>query len=101
MKPVNVGLVILRGSTNSIKQKVPLLLEKVLPQVRQKLYVKLEVPSNSDFFDLVPYVYRKASTFVSDVDLRVLLGRRREIPIDSIFEEKANEFIPKKLVGCP
>uniref|UniRef100_A0A915DEN5 Cytidyltransferase-like domain-containing protein n=1 Tax=Ditylenchus dipsaci TaxID=166011 RepID=A0A915DEN5_9BILA len=107
----DVGLLVLRGSRQSIEQKLQDggLLKSAMEKVRKRLYVKLELPSyehtnqqvQSDMEVLVPMAYLKGSIAMADalaknklngsfveLDMRVLLGRQRQLEVDEIFEEQ-------------
>lgn len=84
----NVGLLVLKGTKLTIEQKLPKLLSAALSKVNKKLYVKLNITNQNDLIELVQIVYQNASKIQNDIDLRVLLNRKKQILIDQLFEEK-------------
>lgn len=96
---IDVGLVVLKGTRPIIEQKLSASLQDILSKVNKKLYVKLDVVEQKDLLELVPIVYRNASIIQNNIDLRILLNRKRRIFIDCLFEEQNGKgFIPIKKV---
>lgn len=85
---VDVGLLVIRGSEELIRQKLQRLLRITMPKVRQKLYVRVE--EMKSIKELLPAIYLNASTIESRVDLRVILDRQRKISVDRVFYDEVS-----------
>ena len=88
---IDTTLLIVHGGNDLIKKKLHRLLRCALSRVRRKLYVHLVEMTEME--KIVPLVYHAASNCVinSDVDLRVLLNRKRSININCVFSDKIDD----------
>uniref|UniRef100_A0A914HUG2 RanBP2-type domain-containing protein n=1 Tax=Globodera rostochiensis TaxID=31243 RepID=A0A914HUG2_GLORO len=86
---IDVGLLVLRGNEALIRQKLTLLLKITIPKVRQRLYVHLE--EMEGIRALLPTIYLNASTIEPQIDLRVLLDIKRNIPVDRVFYDEVKD----------
>ncbi|KAI3410086.1 hypothetical protein GPALN_006448 [Globodera pallida] len=86
---IDVGLLVLRGNEALIRQKLTRLLKITIPKVRQRLYVHLE--EMEGIRALLPTIYLNASTIEPQIDLRVLLHRKRNIPVDRVFYDEVKD----------
>uniref|UniRef100_A0A1I8BPU6 CTP_transf_like domain-containing protein n=1 Tax=Meloidogyne hapla TaxID=6305 RepID=A0A1I8BPU6_MELHA len=81
--PVDIGLLVIRGSNEYVKRKLQRLLELAASKVKQKLYVHLE--EKEHFKELLPAIYLSAASLKSEIDFRVLLDKRT-VKVDKIKE---------------
>lgn len=105
----DVGLLILRGTRSAIEHQVlnDNLLRLASERVSRRLYVHLDLcPSNevtqnaeisADFQALVSSIYMKSASIGTRdeeqpaLDVRVLLGRRRNLVVDRVFQRSQNK----------
>ncbi|KAL3124368.1 hypothetical protein niasHT_000792 [Heterodera trifolii] len=80
---IDIGLLVLRGNEELIRQKLKRLLAITMPKVRQKLYVHLE--QMDVIRALLPAIYINAASIAPKIDLRVLLNRTTSVPVTGFF----------------
>ncbi|KAL3124375.1 hypothetical protein niasHT_000799 [Heterodera trifolii] len=86
---IDIGLLVLRGNEELIRQKLKRLLAITMPKVRQKLYVHLE--QMDVIRALLPAIYINAASIAPKIDLRVLLNRTTSVPVDRVFYDEVKD----------
>lgn len=75
----DVGLLILGGSRTIIEQQLKNFLLETTKSVNKRLYIKIDLLQQNELEELIPIVYSKASIIAPDIDLRVLLNRKKQL----------------------
>lgn len=88
----DIGLLILHGTRALIEQQLKSQLREATKSVRKRLYIKIDlknftVSSQKDFEDLVPIVYSNATIIAPDMDLRILLNRKKQLLVSFIMKK--------------
>ncbi|KAI1721704.1 dephospho-CoA kinase domain-containing protein [Ditylenchus destructor] len=115
----DVGLLILRGTRSAIEHQVVSdnLLRLASERVYRRLYVHLDVcPSSeaeendeisADFQALVSSIYMKSASINARdedqpaLDVRVLLGRRRSLAVDRVFQKSPTKELAETVQDGP